>query len=256
MRTVHRTFGPQPSLRECWTYFAQRADQLTGEHREYLLRHCGRLAWISHRALQLTRQGDRILEAGCAWADVARFLGQCGRAVVGLDDLYCPERIEGFAFVRSNLERAPLPFRDASFPCVIFTEVLEHFATSPVPALIELRRVTTPGGVILVSTPNQMSIGHVTRLLANRSNLFQPLESKLSSDWALNRFHNHIYTRHELQLLFCDHLGLKARRLRFTNFLPGCGPEHLLRDILRFGCGLPLPLLRTYLYGEFQPRTE
>jgi SAM-dependent methyltransferase len=48
-----------------------------------------------------------------------------------------------------------LPFPDATFDCVIASEVLEHIPADE-QALRELRRVTRPGGTVAVTVPSSM----------------------------------------------------------------------------------------------------
>jgi len=240
-----------PSLLSCCRYFWRLGDAFDGERRDYLFRHWGRLARVAHRALTLTVRGARILEAGCAWGDLAEFLAQNQRRVVGIDFWYAPGVPTTFDYYRLNLETDPLPFPDAFFDCVLLTEVIEHFVLSPLPPLREIARVTRPGGAILISTPNQLGIGHLLKFLANRSNAFQSLESKLAGPWTPSRFHNHVYTLRELRTLCCEHAGLEARRLRYTNFLPSRGWSVLPREAVRHGAGTLLPVLRTYVFGEF-----
>lgn len=46
-----------------------------------------------------------------------------------------------------------LPFRDASFPCVVCSQVIEHVPKNS-PILEELRRVLAPGGRLVLGTPD------------------------------------------------------------------------------------------------------
>src|SRR3954465_11188806 len=56
-----------------------------------------------------------------------------------------------------------LPFDDAAFDLIWCSEVIEHLA-DPAFALSELRRVTKPGGLLLLTTPN--SYAWLFRLIA------------------------------------------------------------------------------------------
>jgi SAM-dependent methyltransferase len=65
---------------------------------------------------------------------------------------FCKTR--GFDSVhRAGLEE--LPFEDSSFDLIAATDVLEHIAAEQ-EALIELRRVVTPGGALLLTVPAYM----------------------------------------------------------------------------------------------------
>ncbi len=61
-----------------------------------------------------------------------------------------------------------LPFVDESFDVVIITEVLEHLF-SPYRALEEIHRVLKPDGVLILSTPNNMTIANIINHLINRN---------------------------------------------------------------------------------------
>jgi 2-polyprenyl-3-methyl-5-hydroxy-6-metoxy-1,4-benzoquinol methylase len=79
-----------------------------------------------------------------------------------------------------------LPFREGSFDCVIFSEVLEHVPSSVEGECIrELRRVIVPGGTLLFSAPHRgafwwldplMAKTHVRRLLGMGSGGNQSLK--------------------------------------------------------------------------------
>lgn len=68
--------------------------------------------------------------------------------------------------VLADLER--LPFRDASFDLVFSKFVLEHL-DSPLSAFRELRRVTKPGGALVIHTPNRFHyVAVIARLTPER----------------------------------------------------------------------------------------
>lgn len=104
---------------------------------------------------------DRLLDVGCHdGASTAAFAARSHRAV-GVD-LDLPALVRGRGAHRNLLlagaSAAALPFADASFDCVVFSEVLEH-----VPAQLEetcvreIRRVTRAGGALVLTTPHRGS---------------------------------------------------------------------------------------------------
>jgi SAM-dependent methyltransferase len=60
-----------------------------------------------------------------------------------------------------------LPFRDGSFDCVIFSEVLEHVPANVEEACVrELRRVIVAGGTLLFTTPHRGAFWWLDPLMA------------------------------------------------------------------------------------------
>jgi SAM-dependent methyltransferase len=98
----------------------------------------------------------RILDAGCGTGGYLRRYSKIGEAT-GVDPSpdavgFCHER--GLASVQqAGLEE--LPFEDASFDLITATDVLEHVAAER-EALRELRRVSAPGGALLLTVPAYM----------------------------------------------------------------------------------------------------
>jgi len=100
-----------------------------------------------------------VLEWGCGCARVLRHLPDLlpGSRLVGSDYNpasveWCRANIDGIRFELNGLA-PPLPFDDAAFDFVLALSVLTHLSEPMhVVWFDELRRVTRPGGVILVST--------------------------------------------------------------------------------------------------------
>ena len=97
--------------------------------------------------------GARLLDAGCGSGRTLDDLARYGR-VSGID--LSPEAVEaarrrGHADVRvARVEE--LPFEDATFDVVTCLDVVEHTPDDRA-TLAELRRVTRPGGVLIVTVP-------------------------------------------------------------------------------------------------------
>lgn len=86
-------------------------------------------------------------------------------------------REHGCSLVAIDIIREPLPFPDAHFSLVTFSEVLEHLPVERVNfVLSEIARVVRPGGVLIVSSPNQASLENRLRLLKGKSILDMPDE--------------------------------------------------------------------------------
>jgi SAM-dependent methyltransferase len=101
--------------------------------------------------------GSRLLDAGCGSGHVLDLLSRYGDAV-GID----PD-IGSVALTRARGHTAAvaglpeLPFDDASFQVSTCLDVIEHLHDD-VAALMELKRVTVPGGAVLVTVPAYQSL--------------------------------------------------------------------------------------------------
>ena len=100
-------------------------------------------------------------------------------------------------FIILDLTRETLPFLDAHFSVVTFSEVLEHLPPERVNFVLhEITRTMRPGGVLIASSPNQASLENRLLLLRGRSILEMPDES----DRAKGIFgHIRLYTPAEMQ---------------------------------------------------------
>ncbi len=109
--------------------------------------------------------GRKVLDCGCCTGYFSKLLMDRGNHVQAVE-LSPPAvksaRDKGVYVVEHDLEE-PLPFEDESFDVVVAFEILEHlFDTKGF--LEECRRVLTPGGEILISTPNLNSLVHRVRI--------------------------------------------------------------------------------------------
>lgn len=112
--------------------------------------------------------GLRVLEIGCGRGAFARHLVDKGADVVAAD--FSPAAVQ---LARATLgERCKLvvadvqdiPFPSATFDLVVSLETLEH-VPYPDRGLSELVRVTKPGGRLIVTTPNYLSVMGLRRVL-------------------------------------------------------------------------------------------
>ena len=111
-------------------------------------------------------------------------------------------------FVASDIVQEPLPFPDAHFVVVTFSEVLEHLPPERLNfVLCELARVVRPGGILIMSSPNQASLENRLRLLKGRSILAMPDELYGKGVFG----HIRLYTTAEMESAVCK-LGFLVER--------------------------------------------
>jgi SAM-dependent methyltransferase len=105
-------------------------------------------------------RGCSVLDAACGSGYGSRLLAEAGAAHVTSADVSPDAPVEAarggnlqsLRFVRADVAR--LPFRDAAFGLYVSFETLEHVEDDEA-LLDEARRVLSPGGTLLCSTPNR-----------------------------------------------------------------------------------------------------
>jgi SAM-dependent methyltransferase len=99
------------------------------------------------------------------------------RAYERRDEFVAGFRQYNCQFAALDIIREPLPFPDAHFLIVTFSEILEHLPVERLNfVLSEVARVTRPGGLLIVSSPNQASLENRLHLLLGKSILAMPNE--------------------------------------------------------------------------------
>ena len=140
--------------------------------------------------------GHRVLEVGCGAGHLLARL-PAGRAV-GLDLaeslLARTARRLGPHAVLAQGDAGALPFATGAFDRVYCSEVLEHIV-DPAAAVREIGRVVRPGGVVVLSVPNEQLINRVKatlrrlgawNLVMRRADYAMP--DRMDDDWHLHSF--------------------------------------------------------------------
>lgn len=185
---------------------------------------------IAYLQLAARCAGQTVLEAGCGEGYGADLLSQKASRVIALDyDAYTAahvsRRYPKMPVVRGNL--AALPLRSASVQVVVNLQVIEHLWDQP-GFLRECARVLTPGGSLLISTPNRIT--------------FSP-----GRDTPLNPFHTRELAAPELDELLID-AGFHIESMRGLHH----GPRLRAMDASHGGSFIDAQLNRS-LAGEPWP---
>ncbi len=234
-----------------------------GDKPEYFRLHRRRYLALLE-ALEVPPTG-RVLEIGCNPGQFTEILARAGYRVWGLD-LRPEDRSSlwarlGVEVRRGNLETAPLPYAENSFEAVVLSEVIEHLAGSPLPALEEVYRVLLPGGQLVLSTPNACSLRE-RLFLAGRLLSFRSLESaeefrrrmRLRGEERYT-MHHRLYTAGEVRWLLRE-AGFADIQVRYVAAREGVGvtwrrmlscPWRGVPKALLWGTVLLLPPLRSTL---------
>lgn len=130
---------------------------------------------------------DLILDAGCGSGNIAFFLAEKVRKVIGLDlnpsaIRFAQKRaadlnLDNLSFQVANLKR--LPFENNSFTRVVLFEVAEHLNLKDYRQILsELYRVLKPNGKLYLTTPNQASLWPLIEWFLDTLRLVPPLKSQ------------------------------------------------------------------------------
>jgi SAM-dependent methyltransferase len=157
---------------------------------------------------------------------------------------------EGDAPVAGHLRCEPadlegsIQAEDGSFDCVVCVEGIEHVADRH-HTLREFRRVLRPGGRLLLTTPNLMSLrGRLAFALAGQRALKSYIDEH-TSVWGQSPDGRRIYHGHAFLLTYFQiryslwHAGFRIRRLRPSNWS--------LTSLLLWPVGFPLVAAATWL---------
>jgi 2-polyprenyl-3-methyl-5-hydroxy-6-metoxy-1,4-benzoquinol methylase len=116
-----------------------------------------------------------VVDVGCGTGSLARSLAGVFQRYVGCDLV----AYEGFpvecwaTFIQADLDQPPYPIADGSGDVVVAVETIEHLE-NPRRFVRELARIATPQGLVIVTTPNQLSVlSKLTLLFKNQFNAFQ-----------------------------------------------------------------------------------
>jgi SAM-dependent methyltransferase len=117
-----------------------------------------RLRIVCHDLLHADEMdGRRVLDVGCGTGWFSREIERAGGRVVALDiGLKLLEKTgEKCAAARVAGDACRLAFADHSFDIVVSSECIEH-TVDPRQALAEMCRVLKPGGLLVVTVPNEL----------------------------------------------------------------------------------------------------
>ena len=245
---------------------------------DYFKTHIRRLV----RTLQLTPPGgpdDRILEMGCyfqitpalhnilGYGDVIGcHLGPAGNShkghVVAQDGEEFQCQINLF-----DAETDVYPYEDDYFSTVLCCELLEHLEKDPMYMLNEVHRVLKRAGVLLLTTPNIVSLRAVGSVLKGRHPASYSRYQRLKLGRVSEPGHAREYTPDEICLLLSE-AGFVVTRVETgpygdVEMEDSLGMEELLKqlkvpDVLRGDCvfavarkeTIPQSRYPAWLYGE------
>jgi SAM-dependent methyltransferase len=126
-------------------------------------------------------RGGVLVDVGCGTGNLWSFV--CGKQshtegdrtdrYIGVDAVRYDGFPEAAEFILYNLDAGKVPLADGFADVVCAVETIEH-VENPRAFVRELVRLTKPGGLVIVTTPNQLSLlSKITLVLKNQFNAFQ-----------------------------------------------------------------------------------
>jgi 2-polyprenyl-3-methyl-5-hydroxy-6-metoxy-1,4-benzoquinol methylase len=144
----------------------ERARQTRGESNDAILQ-------LAAEVLYDRGAPSVVVDAGCGVGRLRHVLRGAALRYIGVDAM----RYAGFPpdaqFLAANLDIDRIPVGDDTADAAVALETIEHLE-NPRRLVRELTRIAKPGGTIVVSTPNQVSLLSLSTLaVKHRFNAFQ-----------------------------------------------------------------------------------
>ena len=162
--TAGETFRPHPiewtpeRVGRLWDYYA--SNPAYKDH--YFSKHSG-ASILQAIGESVDLRGRRVLDFGCGPGFMLERILEQGIRASGVEFSErsvreATERLRRFPSFEgvTRAERVPTPLADSAYDAVLCVEVVEHLFDDQLrPALQEIRRLLKPGGVAVVTTPNE-----------------------------------------------------------------------------------------------------
>ncbi len=202
-------------------------DRLATEHPidDYYARSAWPIRFIERERLAIIRRmvgpqkGLDIAEIGSGGGHVLRMFPDARLTAVDVSGVFlntARRNLRGYdvRFLQGELDRLALPA--ASFDRVICTEVLEH-TRDPAAILAEIRRILRPGGVAVITVPNDPLILRLKGVV-RRTPVGWLLRDKVS--WGGDEYHLHVWTPAEFEALLTPCFEVTERAAAPHDALP------------------------------------
>lgn len=119
------------------------------------------------------RSGGTLIDVGCGAGNLWQTLRPCFDRCIGADVVRYDGLPDDVEFHRIDLETGRVPLPDHACDVVAAVETIEHLE-NPRSFVRELARLARPGGWLIVTTPNQVSLlSKLTLVLKNEFNAFR-----------------------------------------------------------------------------------
>jgi 2-polyprenyl-3-methyl-5-hydroxy-6-metoxy-1,4-benzoquinol methylase len=139
--------------------------ELQSWYQIYAHAHAARIAHDLAHIERFAAPDARIADVGAAPYLLTAALQARGYRVEGLD--LQPDRFAssiaalGLTIRRCNVETDRLPYDAGTIDVVVVNEIFEHLRIDPIATFAELHRILKPAGLLIMSTPNGLSLKRV-----------------------------------------------------------------------------------------------
>ena len=117
--------------------------------------------------------GECVVDVGCGRGDLYHCLGSRFSRYVGVDAVRYEDFPEQQSFCHLDLDSGTIPLAEETADVVAAVETIEHLE-NPRGFMRQLVRLVKPGGWIIITTPNQLSLlSLLTLVLKQRFQAFQ-----------------------------------------------------------------------------------
>lgn len=172
------------------------------------------------RQMLQARPGERVLEVGCGGGHVLRMFPQCELTGVDVSGEMLAKARQNLSGFRVQLHKGELPelhLARESFDRMICSEVLEH-VVEPQDILKGMRELLSPGGIAVITIPNDALIHRIKRLIRLfRLDALPPLHRIA---WGGDQYHLHAWTAAEMKSLLDQYFRVIQIRCAPNPILP------------------------------------
>lgn len=124
-------------------------------------------------ALAERQTGATLVDIGCGTGSLRPFISHLCADYIGVDAIRYEEFPADAVFRQIDLDSGHVPLPDGAADVTVAIEIIEHLE-NPRALMRELTRLTKPGGWVVVTTPNQLSLlSLLTLIIKRRFNAFQ-----------------------------------------------------------------------------------